>query len=504
MSEAIPGMPPPPPPATPRDAAIILLFRRAPGGVELYWMRREVSLSFAGGFYAFPGGGVDKRDPLIPVEGATGLEATLRAAAARELLEETGVLVAEGAESLSPERIIELRHQLLDEKKSFGDILKENGLRLRAADFPDAGRWVTPEALPRRFDARTFLVEAPANAQPERWPGELAEGAWIRPADAVRRWEEGRALLHPPALHALRVMAEFTSVPEACAQLKAPLYCRDFIPQRIEFQQGIRVLPLRTPTLLPATHTNCYVVGNGELLVVDPGAPDDDEINRLVTHLRALEADGLKVKAVFLTHHHGDHVGSARALKGRMGLPVWCHARTADRLHFPADRLLDEGDVVELAGTPPMRFRVLHTPGHARGHLCLVHELSRAALVGDMVAGVGTILIDPPEGDMAEYLRQLARLEALPVGALYPAHGPTLPDGPAKLREYLQHRAMREAKILGAIPARGATLEEIVAKGYDDVAAFVHPIAERSTVAILEKLLAEGRVQREGERYVTR
>src|SRR4051794_25177907 len=117
MSEAFPGQPPPPPPAKPRDAAIILLFRRLRGGgVEVFWLRRETSLSFAGGFYAFPGGGVDKTDPLIPVEGASGMDATLRVAAARELLEETGVLVARGAEDLPPERVIALRRELLDGK----------------------------------------------------------------------------------------------------------------------------------------------------------------------------------------------------------------------------------------------------------------------------------------------------------------------------------------------------------------------------------------------------
>jgi glyoxylase-like metal-dependent hydrolase (beta-lactamase superfamily II) len=298
-------------------------------------------------------------------------------------------------------------------------------------------------------------------------------------------------------------MAGFSTVEDACAKLASPTHCPDFIAERIEFQQGIRVVPLRTPTLLPATHTNCYVVGNGELVAVDPGAHDDEEIDRIGSYLEGLAADGLKLKAVLLTHHHGDHVGSALALKKRLGAELWFHPITAEHLGIPADRLLDDGDVVELAGSPPMRFDVLLTPGHARGHLCLVHQSSRAALVGDMVAGVGTSLIDPPEGDMAEYLRQLRRLRDLPVGALYPAHGPTLPDGPAKLEEYLQHRAMREAKILDAIPGEGATLEQIVEKGYDDVAPFARPIAERSTVAILEKLLREGAVRQDGERYLT-
>ena len=122
-----------------------------------------------------------------------------------------------------------------------------------------------------------------------------------------------------------------------------------------------------------------------------------------------------------------------------------------------------------------------------------------------MVAGVGTIVIDPPEGNMAEYLRQLTRLKELPVGALYPAHGPVIAHGVVKLDEYLAHRAWREAKVLEAVRSFSmpVPLEDVVPRAYDDVAAFVWPIAERNTVAILEKLVAEQRVLREGDRYLS-
>jgi glyoxylase-like metal-dependent hydrolase (beta-lactamase superfamily II) len=166
-----------------------------------------------------------------------------------------------------------------------------------------------------------------------------------------------------------------------------------------------------------------------------------------------------------------------------------------------AARALEEGDVFQLGR---MTLRVAHTPGHARGHVCLVDEASRAAIVGDMVAGVGTIIIDPPEGDMAEYLRQLQRLKTgLGVRTLYPAHGPPIVDGPAKIDEYLRHRAWREAKVLVALPRRstGLTLSELVPRAYDDVQSFVLPLAERSTTAILEKLIREGRVRCESDRY---
>jgi endoribonuclease LACTB2 len=206
--------------------------------------------------------------------------------------------------------------------------------------------------------------------------------------------------------------------------------------------------------------------------------------------------------AVLLTHHHGDHIGGAQAVKERLGVPVWAHERTADRLPFKAERLLADGEVITLQGSPPMRFRVLHTPGHARGHLCLVDDASKAAIVGDMVAGIGTIVIDPPEGDMSDYLAQLKRLRDLPVGTLYPAHGPAIPDGPGKLSEYLLHREHRERMVLDALGVLGATLRELVPKAYADTPEFMHPVAERSAQAILIKLVREGKVHRSEDRYV--
>jgi glyoxylase-like metal-dependent hydrolase (beta-lactamase superfamily II) len=262
----------------------------------------------------------------------------------------------------------------------------------------------------------------------------------------------------------------------------------------------VHVVPLLTPTLPPATHTNAYVLGTGELLVVDPGSPDEAECEKLVQVVRELAAGGATPKAIVATHHHGDHIGGLEFVAKRLGLPVWAHARTADRLPVPVARLLVDGEVLPLSGEFPMQWRVLHTPGHAAGHVCLIDERSRAGIVGDMVSTVSTIVIDPPEGDMAVYLAQLQRLRELPLGALYPSHGPVLAHGVTKLEEYLAHRAWREAKVLEAVRSFGmpAGLEAIVPKAYDDVAAFVWPIAERNTVAILAKLEAEHRVLSSG------
>jgi glyoxylase-like metal-dependent hydrolase (beta-lactamase superfamily II) len=323
----------------------------------------------------------------------------------------------------------------------------------------------------------------------------------VTPGAALARWSEGRALLHPPALFALRILAEFTVAEEVAARLVSAVLAPDQVDTRIEFQQGIRLLPLRTPTLPPATHTNAYLLGNGELLVVDPGSAEEKEYQRLLSLVAELQQSGYRPKAVVLTHHHQDHVGGAQAIGDRLGVPLWCHARTAERLSLKVDRQLVDGEVLTLAGDPEMRFRVLHTPGHAPGHLCLVDEASKAAVVGDMVAGYGTVVIDPVDGDMADYLEQLERLRDWPVGALYPAHGPGIADGQAKLSEYLAHRAAREQQILASVPPDGATLAQVVQRAYLDVDQALHPIAELSAAASLIKLEREKKVIRRGVSY---
>lgn len=503
MSEALPGLPPPPPSPAPRDASAVILFRGEGAAREVYWLKRDTRLRFGAGFHAFPGGKVDADDAQVPVRGAAGLAAALVAAAARELFEETGVLKARGAEALAPLELDQSRRAVLEQRARFGDVLAQHGFHLHAEDFVPAGRWVTPPYMPVRFDARFYLVEAPGAHPAVVWPGELSWGGWVRPADALATWADGVTLLHPPNLHAMQVLARTTSAHEAARALEGPTHCEDYVSERIEFQRGVFLYPLVTPTLPPATHTNAYVLGTGECVVVDPGAPDDAEVDKLLRFVASLAPEGYRPKAVVLTHHHGDHVGGARRVAQALGVPVWAHEATAARVDVPVARTLGEGDVLALDGPRPMRWRVLHTPGHARGHLVLVDEATKAAVVGDMVAGVGTIVIDPPEGDMADYVAQLARLAELPVGTLYPAHGPAMPDGVAKLHEYLAHRAWREAKVLEAVAAfaRPVTADELVPRAYDDVAAFVLPIALRSTLAILEKLARDGRVVADGPRW---
>ncbi|HLT31890.1 MAG TPA: MBL fold metallo-hydrolase [Myxococcaceae bacterium] len=497
MSEAIPGIGVPPvAPAAP--AAVAILWRPGPKGTEICWLLRAKTLRFAGGFHALPGGRVDASDAQVPVQGASGDAAMLRAAAARELFEEVGILAARGSGVL-PDAAA--RRALLDGQASFAELLASRGLELVAEDWVEAGRWVTPEWAPRRFDTHFFLVRLPEGQQIDPWVGELTEGGWSPVSEALARWEAGKLLLHPPQLHVLRALATHGPGDEGVAALRAGAQTPDFIPATTEFQRGVRALALRTATLAPATHTHCYLVGEGELLIVDPGSGDPAELSRLDAQLEALEARGTRPVAVVLTHHHGDHVSGARAVAARRRLPIWCHPWTADHLGLTEARRLQEGEVLTLgaSGPFPTRWQVFHTPGHAPGHLCLHEPALRTAVVGDMVAGLGTILIDPDEGDMAAYLRELGRLRDLGVRTLHPAHGAPFPHAGEALEALIAHRLQREARVFDALSEQPQPSEAISASAYAD-SPTAHPmLAERSTCAHLIKLEREGRAVRDGE-----
>jgi glyoxylase-like metal-dependent hydrolase (beta-lactamase superfamily II) len=254
---------------------------------------------------------------------------------------------------------------------------------------------------------------------------------------------------------------------------------------------GIRVLALRTPTLPPAAHTNTYVVGpdRGPQLVVDPGSPYPEQQSVLDAALAAEADAGRPIGLIALTHHHGDHVGGATALAARWGVPIAAHPRTKARLQGRVDVTVELATDDALA---PFGVTSLYTPGHADGHLCFEH--GGASIVGDMVAGIGTILIDPSEGDMGDYLASLRLMQTRTPTTLLPAHGPAIADGQRKLREYIAHRTMREDRVLAALPTgASASLAELVPSAYADTPRMLWPLAERSLRAHLDKLVKEAR-----------
>lgn len=261
------------------------------------------------------------------------------------------------------------------------------------------------------------------------------------------------------------------------------------------------MLALRSLTLPPATETNAFLLGDEDLVLVDPGSDFPDELAALDGALAALEARGARLREVWITHHHPDHWASVPHLRARRALVVRAHERAAALIGGPAaaDREFADGEVVSLGAAG--RVAVVHTPGHTRGHVAFHVESAAALVAGDLVAGVGTVIVDPPDGDMAAYTDSLRRIGDLGLRAIWPAHGPMVADAEGKIREYVRHRGWREARILAAVGAGPTDLAAIVELAYDDIAPEMRPLGARSALAHLVKLAAEGRVVADGARW---
>ena len=341
--------------------------------------------------------------------------------------------------------------------------------------------------------------------QPEVLPGELEAGAWVEPAAAWQSWHLGDVLAAPPILHLLQVLGE--DGPDAgLPRLRHPVEA-DLGPMlRVELRPGVLMFPLATRTLPPALTTNAYLLGFGDAVLVDPGAADPAEIERLAAALAAArERLGRRVTAIWLTHHHPDHVAGVPALRQRLGVPVLAHPATAERLAAHGafggmDGTLGDGQQVTLAGqgrpeAPDLLVQIVHTPGHARGHLCFLELRQRSLLAGDMVAGLGTIVVDPPEGDMDDYLASLAKLVALAPRTLFPGHGPAVKNAVPKLREYIEHRLWREARVLAAWREGRRDPEAMLPTVYDDAPRQAWPLATRQVLAHLARLRRAGQLE---------
>ena len=494
--------------AIPKDAAAIVLLRHNtnPRDPEVFLVKRSDKLAFLGGFHAFPGGQFDPADAEVAVKNTTDAElATALSCAARELFEETQVLVARGGEALTQGQRASLLDDLQAGRMSWPTLLDHYQLHLDANDFTFVGRWVTPPFSARRFDTWFFLVNCPAKQRAQLVDdGELESGDWTAAGAAHARWERSEILAVPPVLHALKTLSGGLTDDLVERFLSAPNADREPV-RRIEFRPNYICFPVHTPTKPPATHTNCYLIYTSEsLLVVDPGSPYEAEQLALAKAVDELLAEGRTLNGILLTHVHPDHVGGVNALRAHLGeVSVSAHRLTADALpDIRMDQLLADEDVLVLEGEPRIALRVMHTPGHARGHLCLYEERTGTLLSGDNIVGLGSVLIDPPEGNMRDYLHSLERMRALEnLSVIFGGHGPAIANPYRKLDEYISHRLDREQKILAAVRAGAATPKDIVAQVYTDVSPKAHAMAERAVLAHLEKLEADGFVSHSNGSY---
>ena len=251
----------------------------------------------------------------------------------------------------------------------------------------------------------------------------------------------------------------------------------------------VRRIVAPNPSIFTGPGTNTYLVGIDEVAVIDPG-PDD------VAHAEAIVGASMRerVRWVLLTHTHPDHWPAAGRIKEMTGAEIAAFGKPpkADG-DVPIDRVLRDGDVIE--GTE-FGLEVIHTPGHAPNHVCLLLEEERVLFSGDHVLqGTTTVVVPDRGGDMKAYLTSLERLRKLRrVARICPGHGDVIEDPKALLDEYVAHRRMRERQILKALRNGPAKITELVAGIYVDTPVMLHELAAKQVHAHLLKLKSEGKV----------
>lgn len=523
------------PPVSPRPAATILLLRDAPQGLEVLMTRRSEQASFAPGAYVFPGGALDAADQGDTAQRLSRARASQSAeqraftvAAIREAFEELGILLAH----LPDDRLARQAHldQLSRERDAdFLAQIEAQGMQLAVDQVWWLCHWITDPDLPKRFDARFFVARMPADQEPVADEGETFEPVWISPADALRRHEEGRFSMIFPTIRTLRRLAMFPtsqSVLDACAterplwvssprgahfrgqveryseheppygelQLVVPdgrlLHTLDWQHEKpVGLLRNVQRLTAPNPGRMTGPGTNTYIVGEpgGGYIVIDPG-PD------LSIHVQRIAAIvGQELRAIVCTHAHPDHSPGAVELKALTGAPILgapSGPNFRSEWQFTPDRTLVDGERIGVAGST---LRVIHTPGHASNHLCFLLEEDRLLFSGDHINNGSTVVIDPPDGNMRDYLAALEALKAEAIDYILPAHGWVLGFAQEAIRQLIAHRLKREAKVLAALQAQGhSSLDDLVKRVYDDVDPIMHPVAKRSLLAHLEKLVADG------------
>lgn len=481
----------------PRAAATLVLVRERAGRLEVLLTTRPRRMRFLGGAVVFPGGAVAPADLDPRWERASALAAPAAAdalhepdptaalgayvCAIRESFEEVGLLMGSGP-------VQNLGRDAAGDPALFLARCLELGIVLSTHDLVSAGRWITPQPSPLRFDTRFFLARAPTGWEPTPDPTEVDECFWSAPRAALEGLAEGRAIMAPPTIDMLQRLARAGTVEEA---LSAPAGPREGV-------LVARLSPLVTsvlapnPGLMTGPGTNTYVVGRHRTCVIDPATDD-------TVYLDALAAVAGEVELILVTHRHPDHVGGVAPTVARTDAPVAGFGGEAAG-GVPV-RPLRDLQAVAVAG---VRMRALHTPGHALDHLSFFLEQERALFAGDNVLGEGTPVIAPPEGNMRVYLASLRRLAELGAARIYPGHFRPLDDPAEALDRLIAHRHEREARILEALVGGSRTLEAVVRVAYSEVASELHAIAAQSTLAHLEFLEDQGKVRRSGRLWEAR
>ena len=267
---------------------------------------------------------------------------------------------------------------------------------------------------------------------------------------------------------------------------------------------GIRRVIAENPSPFTLYGTGTYIIGTGEVAVVDPGPADAAHIGAI---LKAVE--GETISHILITHTHMDHSPGARILKEHCDAPTYAYGpHGAGKLEqgveveeggdmaFQPDHKINPGDI--LSG-PDWTVECVYTPGHTSNHMCFAYQEQKVLFTGDHVMGWSTSIISPPDGDMAAYMASLELLLERDDEVYWPTHGPAITDPKTHVRAFIAHREERVKQILACVADGVSHIADMVPIMYADTPEFMYPAAARSVMAAIEHMVGRGQLTCEGD-----
>ena len=488
----------------PRRASSAVLTRGKPGSIKILMGLRHPDVPTFPEFWSFPGGGVSKEDIEYARKSSDhgddnqSLESLVTLF--REVVEETGLSKSEdGRWAIVPPHV---RKKLTEGPGAWIEALAEGMIKMDASGASLVTERTTPPLAPVRYTNRFYHIHLGEDApEPEHPPGrsEFTEFRWWDPEDILEQWEQGTARMAPPQVTFMRDIVGRCREGRGILDILSELAGEPPIgPHKIEFAPGVECLPIPTATLPPSTHTNCFVIGQGdELLLVDPAIQDEEGQAIIVQRLNELESNGKRIKAILYTHRHIDHIGDRSRIQDIVDVEVLGTTETLAAIG--GGTVIKEGDIIDLDDNLP--WTVVETPGHCPGMVSLISK--SGLLSADNVTMVGTILVPSADGDMPQYMNGLERLSALNPNLLFPSHGPVCAAPMRLLSRTLKHRMERHSKVLNAVKGGLNRLEDIALSAYKDAPDAPESLVRDQTLSHLRGLVKEGLVIEEGDIFST-
>tara|TARA_Y100001970_G_scaffold86122_1_gene108517 strand:- start:342 stop:1883 length:1542 start_codon:yes stop_codon:yes gene_type:complete len=495
--------------AAPRPSASVILSREREGGHEILLGHRVSELPAFPDVWSFPGGAISRVDRAVAESHPEWLQnrddRVSVFALLREMVEELGV-VPDGKGGLT-EVGEDIRAEVCADKANWRSLMELGALTCQEFHCEVITDRTTPPQAPARFHNLFFHVPTgDPGVTPTFPPGrsEFDEFRWWRPIDLVSSWEANEIRLPPPIVTLARDLVEGIEMEgdlqSACDTLAADPPTGK---HRFEYGPGVECVLIPTDTLPPATHTNCFILGErgGERVVIDPAAKDEEGFEELAFKIQEIYDDGSSIIATIFTHRHPDHIGDLKRISEIYQAPIWASKETLAVISpCDSDRVLKEGDSFILDGpSGGIRWDVIESPGHCPGQICLVGE--SGIVSADNCTLVGTILVPSGEGDMGAYISGLERIRSLDPKVLFPGHGPLIANPKRVLTDYIEHRKARHQKVLEAVRAGNSDISRIASAAYTDSPG-VHPLlAQDQALSHLKELQRTGEVGNDGSGF---